>query len=89
MNYMIFVNAKTNFFARSNVYQFLSFLHQKSNNPAFRRLSTRRGTMTAVMDRRKSLGLAKATKETTFREEDENQDEIYGARPRDVSKVST
>ena len=38
------------------------------------------------MDRRKSLGLAKATKETTFREEDENQDEIYGARPRDVSK---
>ena len=40
------------------------------------------------MDRRKSLGLAKATKETTFREEDENQDEIYGARPRDVSKIS-
>ena len=43
------------------------------------------------MDRRKSLGLAKASgrtaPETTFREEDEHPDDLYGARPRDVSNV--
>merc|ERR1712133_136488 len=44
---------------------------EKSKNPMLRRLSTRRGTMTAVMDRRKSLGLAKSSNrpETTFKEE--------------------
>ena len=51
-----------------------------------RRLSTRRGTMTAVMDRRKSLGMAKSSNrpETTFKEEDEHQDDIYGGRSRNV-----
>ena len=47
--------------------------------------------MTAMMDRRKSLGLAKSTNrpapETSFKEEDENTDGIYGTRPRDVSNV--
>ena len=54
-----------------------------------RRLSTRRGTMTAVMDRRKSLGLAKSSNrpETTFKEEDEHQDDIYGGRSRNVSNI--
>jgi len=58
---------------------------EKSKNPALRRLSTRRGTMTAVMDRRKSLGLGKSSNRprTTFKEEDEHQDDIYGARSRD------
>ena len=54
-----------------------------------RRLSTRRGTMTAVMDRRKSLGLAKSLNrpETTFKEEDELQDDIYGGRSRNVRNM--
>ena len=54
-----------------------------------RRLSTRRGTMTAVMDRRKSLGLAKSSNrpETTFKEEDELQDDIYGGRSRNVRNM--
>ena len=45
--------------------------------------------MTAVMDRRKSLGLAKSSNRpvTTFKEEDEHQDDIYGARSRDVRNI--
>ena len=45
--------------------------------------------MTAVMDRRKSLGLGKSSNRprTTFKEEDEHQDDIYGARSRDVRNI--
>ena len=45
--------------------------------------------MTAVMDRRKSLGLGKSSNRprTTFKEEDEHQNDIYGARSRDVRNI--
>jgi len=61
---------------------------ENSNNPALRRLSTRRGTINALEARRKSLGLGLGSGQRSgsiLKEEDENPSNSYGARPRHPS----